>query len=866
MVCYDVTSGVGQGQVAEKAVDPKQNTTVKVYDQNGRLSGVKDSETAVAASYEYYPNGAQKKVTNPDGSSANFAYYDDGMLSSLTNKSSSGTVIDNYAYTYDAARNQTSKTETVNGIDKGTTAYTYDSVNRLKKVTEPSSRVTEYGYDKAGNRKTETVTENGVTSQTTYTYNEQGRLINTVQNVDNTTKTVTYNYDNNGNVYSKTQGVTKPDTGELSELALSLLGLDSDPAFGAVYEYNVFNQLVKTYQGDKTITNVYNAEGLRVSKTVNGNTCNYLYESDKIVLETDGNGNETARNIYGLSLISRKTGGKTFNYHYNAHGDVTSLTGTNGGTVVARYDYDAFGNHLDGVGDKEINNPFRYSGYEFDEETDLYYLKSRFYSAETARFMQEDTYRGNPNDPLSLNLYTYVNNNPMTYTDWLGFFGTADYDPNNPFLMLYTSDKPERYNDEANYYVNGVQYSLADIAELIKLANGNVNVVLSVRELDFAMNSEEVVAKLTDTYSQIIQYAIDAAGEDGVVPQFFLGTPHYDTSQISVDNDVFASMYASVTKEIVNNVKEKIANANGLSIADVGMIGGLYFGREDPNNLYNDTVNNKGDLMYQTMLGISQTAHENGGSVVWIPFITNQEEYYNVGLVANHATYNDENGRLQNLMDVVILQPGYFYPEIGAYQSEEYFAQKMQDIYDSVLYQKVIMNGEEVGGKSIYSTTRIGVEFEADLGMLTGRALSKEGGYSSRDSNAETKIRNFSVYISKYYDLVQGKVDGNRKPYAIYAGGPNELNLSNPSSPNTRIHGKNHPTYYANWGTEYAGNGIAYNQFSAYGGPLYGGNLMYDVLNGLINNDWSSSLLNFIYDNGKISELLPISPGNAIRR
>lgn len=44
----------------------------------------------------------------------------------------------------------------------------------------------------------------------------------------------------------------------------------------------------------------------------------------------------------------------------------------------------------------------------------------RMYDPETARFLQEDTYRGDPNDPLSLNLYTYCNNNPLIYDDPTG--------------------------------------------------------------------------------------------------------------------------------------------------------------------------------------------------------------------------------------------------------------------------------------------------------------------------------------------------------------------------------------------------------------------------------------------------------------
>ncbi|TYQ14543.1 UNVERIFIED_CONTAM: RHS repeat-associated protein [Acetivibrio alkalicellulosi] len=62
----------------------------------------------------------------------------------------------------------------------------------------------------------------------------------------------------------------------------------------------------------------------------------------------------------------------------------------------------------------------KYAGYFYDGETGLYYLNARFYDPETARFIQEDTYRGSINDPLSLNLYAYGHNNPIKYYDPTG--------------------------------------------------------------------------------------------------------------------------------------------------------------------------------------------------------------------------------------------------------------------------------------------------------------------------------------------------------------------------------------------------------------------------------------------------------------
>ncbi|ATW25278.1 RHS repeat-associated core domain-containing protein [Candidatus Formimonas warabiya] len=182
--------------------------------------------------------------------------------------------------------------------------------------------------------------------------------------------------------------------------------------------YDRLNQLLTTSMPDgTTLNNTYNGEGIRVKKEINGQAAKYLYEGDQILLELDNAGNQTAKNIWGTSLISRNVSGITAYYMYNGHGDVTALINS-AGTILATYYYDAFGNILESTG--TINNPFKYAGYQHDQETGYYYLMSRYYDPVTARFISEDTYRGNLNDPLSLNLYTYCHNEPLMYTDPTG--------------------------------------------------------------------------------------------------------------------------------------------------------------------------------------------------------------------------------------------------------------------------------------------------------------------------------------------------------------------------------------------------------------------------------------------------------------
>ena len=87
--------------------------------------------------------------------------------------------------------------------------------------------------------------------------------------------------------------------------------------------------------------------------------------------------------------------------------------------VFNRYRYDAFGKIVEKI--EYVLNSFYYSGYQYDSETGLYYLRSRYYNPETARFITEDSFTGFYTDPLSLNKYTYCHNNPISYHDPDGF-------------------------------------------------------------------------------------------------------------------------------------------------------------------------------------------------------------------------------------------------------------------------------------------------------------------------------------------------------------------------------------------------------------------------------------------------------------
>lgn len=85
------------------------------------------------------------------------------------------------------------------------------------------------------------------------------------------------------------------------------------------------------------------------------------------------------------------------------------------GAVTKSYTYDAFG--VEQNIDDADTNAFRYCGEYYDAETGTIYLRARYYSPTTGRFISRDTFVGRKEDPLSLNKYTYCANNPVIFTD-----------------------------------------------------------------------------------------------------------------------------------------------------------------------------------------------------------------------------------------------------------------------------------------------------------------------------------------------------------------------------------------------------------------------------------------------------------------
>ena len=192
------------------------------------------------------------------------------------------------------------------------------------------------------------------------------------------------------------------------------------------YTWEHGRELMRMTGSGKTITFEYNADGLRVSKTVDGVVHNYVYSGGKLVQETYGDTKlDFSYDAYGNPYTFTYSDGTiSFVYHYvlNLQGDVVRLV-TDDGITVATYAYDAWGNIIDmdytykAVADA---NPLRYRGYYYDSETGLYYLQSRYYNPKWGRFINADSYIATGQGMLGNNMFAYCNNNPVCCIDATG--------------------------------------------------------------------------------------------------------------------------------------------------------------------------------------------------------------------------------------------------------------------------------------------------------------------------------------------------------------------------------------------------------------------------------------------------------------
>ncbi|RLC89429.1 MAG: hypothetical protein DRI37_03810, partial [Chloroflexi bacterium] len=117
---------------------------------------------------------------------------------------------------------------------------------------------------------------------------------------------------------------------------------------------------------------------------------------------------------HGGQRVALRRAGVVYFLHPDHLGS-TSLTTDAAGNVVARQRYLPYGQERWTTGDAPTD--FGFTGQRAVPGTGLMYYRARFYHPALGRFISADTVVPSPGDPQSLNRYSYVQNNPLKYTD-----------------------------------------------------------------------------------------------------------------------------------------------------------------------------------------------------------------------------------------------------------------------------------------------------------------------------------------------------------------------------------------------------------------------------------------------------------------
>ena len=448
-----------KGQVARVRDNLLNRTTQSEYDLANRPVRVKTSEDAkhVYTGQVAYDNvyGNLSEFTEKVGENrqeygTKFGYDDENRPTSLT-YSMGATTIGQSTTTIDKL-NRTTFSAVKLGSKTFTSEYHFAAggygtgsvTNLVSSITQPGCNCG-YGYDDNGNIASATL--NG--KWTGYTYDELGQLIQVNDHSDTRSSsdgtTWTYSYDLGGNILQKQRFAYKDTTSPLETVTYTygdenwrdkLTAVNGNAiAYDAIgnplndgtwtYTWQNGRQLQKMQKSGVTAEFVYNADGLRVQKTVNGVATKYTLHGKNVVHMTSGTDElhffYDAQNRPAVVVYN----GTAYAYVKSLQGDVIAILDA-AGNVVVSYVYDAWGAPIGKSGSMAETlgsvQPFRYRGYVFDEKTGLYYLRSRYYNPQWGRFVNADKLVSTFQKSSKHNLFSYCGNSVISYMDPDGLF------------------------------------------------------------------------------------------------------------------------------------------------------------------------------------------------------------------------------------------------------------------------------------------------------------------------------------------------------------------------------------------------------------------------------------------------------------
>jgi RHS repeat-associated protein len=417
---YDNPCTNGKGRVCQ--VVDQSGTTTYTYSARGEL--VQEDRLVLGVNYttgyQYDDNGNQKVLTYPSGRTVTYVYDNADQINTILTTPPGGvqqTVTSSISYypygdiesmtyvnglvhtaTYDLQYRTTgfqtgalqdityvpdpngNVQDIIDNLDPNKNQnFSYDVLDRLEGAAGPWGSLG-WTYDNVGNRLTYT----DGTGTTDYNYFTGTNRLQALTGA----KTTTFSFDANGN--TKTEEARQ-------------------------YIYNENSRLAEIVDDTTFCEYLYNADGQRVSKTVDGNTTLFHYDLDgHLIGESQGLlfreyfylGNEP------IGMVSATSS----NYIHTDHLGTPALMTDSSGAVAWQLETRPYGDGVNITGSLTLN--LRFPGQYHDDESKLSYNNYRYYYGDLGRYLKPD--------PVGLeygvDLYAYARNNPLRFIDPYGLW------------------------------------------------------------------------------------------------------------------------------------------------------------------------------------------------------------------------------------------------------------------------------------------------------------------------------------------------------------------------------------------------------------------------------------------------------------
>jgi len=402
-------------------------TTLYHYNELGQLTGqerVNSGMPSATLSFAYDPLSSElESITYPSGLEVSYTRDANGKISSMA--ADGQVMIHNITY---------KPFGPVADYEFGSSSLsvnrTYDQLYRLSRMRSATVHDLTFNRDATGNVLAINDLINPPADQS-FDYDSLYRLID----ASGIYGSIGYGYDSTGNrqtmttavesdLYSYVAGSNRLDGIIGSNPAIYTYDAHGNMTGNGVFSftYDQANRLAGVWDGEVLVAE-YGYDGLnrRVKKTVEGMIIFYHYDpAGKLIAETDGSGAPLRDYIYleDEPVAVKIYGAQAEIYYYlNNHLGTPQQMVDGAGTVVWQADYLPFGKaEVDPSSIVESN--IRFPGQYFDVETGLHYNWHRYYDPATGRYMTPD--------PIGLaggvNLYAYVQNNPVNFVDPLGLY------------------------------------------------------------------------------------------------------------------------------------------------------------------------------------------------------------------------------------------------------------------------------------------------------------------------------------------------------------------------------------------------------------------------------------------------------------